>query len=58
MAVGYIEKFKKMEKSRKDGNGRAGKIDISEVVEKVEYKNSIMNYLFKGKVTYNYNKTN
>ena len=58
MAVGYVEKYKKMEKTMKDGNGRAGTTDISDVVEKVEYKNSIMNYLFKGKVTYNYNKTN
>ena len=58
MALGYVEKFKKMEKSRKEGNGRAGTNDISEVVEKVEYKNSVMNYLFKGKVTYNYNKSN
>ena len=43
---------------KEERDGRAGTTDISEVVEKVEYKNSIMNYLFRGKVTYNYNKTN
>ena len=58
MAVGYVEKYKKIEKSRNDGDARAGTTNISEVVEKVEYKNSVMNYLFKGKVTYNYNKSN
>ena len=58
MALEYVERFKKIEKSRKDGNSGAGKTDIFDVVEKVEYKNSIMNYLFNGKVTYNYGKTN